>query len=115
MAEVGKLPLDKPAVATAPGADAPVRPGLAGSPGERVLRVDSILCPGVELALRLVPAAYVDDDGGVAAAGEPDTPAMNRSRVDSYGVHWISVGKPRPPSGRYTSAERVIPSATGTR
>ena len=30
--------------------------------------------PGLELALRLVPAAHVGDDGGVAALREPDAP-----------------------------------------
>src|SRR4051812_19996887 len=41
---------------------------------------------------------------------------MNRSRVDSYGVHCTIVGRPAPaPRGRYTSAEIEMPSRIGTR
>ena len=72
---VHQLPLDERAVAAAPGADPAVAPLLAGRPGERVVSVDAVLAPGLELALRLVPAAHVRDDGGVAALREPDAPA----------------------------------------
>ena len=74
VAEVRELPLDEPAVAAPPGADPSVRPLLRRDPRERVVGVDAVLRPGVELALRLVAPAHVDDDGRVPAAREPDAP-----------------------------------------
>ncbi len=74
MAEVHQLPLNEAAVAPAPGADPAVAPGLAGRPGQRVLRVDAVVPPGVEHALRLVAAADVEHDCRIAALGEPGAP-----------------------------------------
>ena len=72
---VHQLPLDERAVAPAPGADPAVAPLLARRPGQGVVSVDAVLAPRLELALRLVAAAHVHDDGGVAALREPDAPA----------------------------------------
>ena len=46
-----------------------------GRPRQRVVRVDAVLLPRGERAARLVAAAAVDDDRGVAAPREPDAPA----------------------------------------
>ena len=75
MTLVQQLPLHERAVAAAPRADPAVAPLLARRPGQRVLGVHPVLAPRRELALRLVAAAHVGDDGGVAALREPDAPA----------------------------------------
>ena len=75
MAEVRELPLDKPAVTPPPRTDPSVRPLLRCNPRERVVRVDAVLRPRVEVATGLVPPAHVDNDSRVAALGEPDAPA----------------------------------------
>jgi hypothetical protein len=72
---VHQLPLDERAVAPAPSADPPVAPLLAGCPGERVVSIDPVLAPGLELPLRFVPAAHIRDDGGVTALRKPHAPA----------------------------------------
>ena len=72
--EVRQLPLDQPAVAAPPRADAAVAPSLARRPRERVVGVLAVVHPRRELPVRLVPPAHVDDDGGVPAAREPDAP-----------------------------------------
>src|SRR5262245_2327226 len=74
MAEVGELPLHEPAVTAAPRADAAVAPLLLRGPGQRVVRVDTVLLPRREGSARLVAAAAVDDDRRVAAPREPDAP-----------------------------------------